>query len=71
MVLLVPVSIGDHSDCKRRCAGVALLAPGMYGPGPNMITLSGVTHVGALAYSARVLTALACALRAHIVVTWD
>ena len=47
IVALVPVSMVDYSDCKRRCAGVALLASGMYGSGLNGITLNGVTHARA------------------------
>ena len=31
MVALVPVLMVDESDSKRRCAGFALLASGMYG----------------------------------------
>ena len=47
MVFLVSVSMVDHSDYKRRSAGVALLAPGMYGLGLNVITPNGVMHVRA------------------------
>ena len=47
MVAFVPVSMADHSDCKRRCAGFALLASGMYGTGLYVLTFSGVAQVRA------------------------